>query len=66
MFANLHYFNNPHNWSYLINIARDKWLLILIQWLQYYAPLFLPRFHINSKITIQISSFFILKVMKAK
>ena len=66
MLTHLRYLNNLDKFRYLINIAWDKRILIIIKRLDDNAPLFSSGLHINCKIALQIPSMLIIKFMKMK
>ena len=66
MLTHLRYLNNLDKFRYLINIAWDKRILIIIKRLDDNAPLISSGFHIICKIALQIPSMLIIKFMKMK
>ena len=66
MHTHLRYLYDPDIFRYLVYIAWNKWILIIIKRLKNNAPLFSSGFHINCKIALQIPSMLIIKFMKMK
>ena len=66
MSAHLRNLHNYHIFRYLVNVAGVIGLFITIQGLYNNSPRFSYGFNVNSKISFQILSLFILQSMKPK